>query len=143
MKQKAIIVDLDGTLQQVTSRKRFIDSKEWRKFHAASAEELPNLWCLDIVNRFKHDHDVFFITGRKNEHREITENWLLVQCELKPSDYELFMAPPGMIALPFKKKVYLEKIEPHYQVTLVLDDDPDLVAMWRELGLTCLQPNFD
>lgn len=142
MKPKAIVVDLDGTLQQVTDRKKFIHQKDWDKFHAGSAKEEPNLWCLEIVNRFKPDHEVIFITGRKDAYREITENWLLVKCDLSPNEYQLFMAPGDMIAAPFKKKVYLERLDPEYEVLMVLDDDPTVCAMWRGLGLTCLQPNF-
>lgn len=138
MKPKAIIVDLDGTLQQVTDREKFIHQREWDKFHEASAGEEPNLWCLEIVRRFMHDHKIFFITGRKDSYREITENWLLVKCDLPPNSYELFMAPPKMIALPFKEKVYREQIEPNYEVVLVLDDDEAIIKMFKALGLACL-----
>ena len=38
-----------------------------------------------------------------------------------------------------KEEIYHDKIEPVYNVLLVLDDRDSVVKMWRSLGLTCLQ----
>jgi hypothetical protein len=38
-----------------------------------------------------------------------------------------------------KKELYETHIVPHYTVQFVLDDRDQAVAMWRDLGLTCLQ----
>jgi hydroxymethylpyrimidine pyrophosphatase-like HAD family hydrolase len=138
-KYKAVICDLDGTLQQVTEREKYIHSHEWDKFHAASVNEEPNLWCLEIVNRLKSDHEIFFLTGRKDSYREITEDWLLVKCDLSPNEYQLYMTPDETIALPFKKKIYLENIKPEYDVLFAIDDDDHICFMFKSLGITCLQ----
>ena len=42
---------------------------------------------------------------------------------------------------PTKEKIYKEKIEPKYNVWFVLDDNYKCVQMYRDLGLTVLQPN--
>jgi len=38
-----------------------------------------------------------------------------------------------------KEEIYREKIAPVYNALFVLDDRDRVVAMWRDLGLTCLQ----
>ena len=56
---------------------------------------------------------------------------------------ELFFRPvkdysPGAEC---KKKIYEDNIKGKYNVQFVLEDNCKCVEMWREEGLTCLQPN--
>ena len=142
MKLKAIISDLDGTLCQVNNRVKYIDSGEWDYFHTAGCMETPNQWCLDILHRFKKDHRILIVTGRPITYLEETHAWLLDRCYFRPNDYDLFMAPPGMVDIKYKPLVYQQYIQPKFQVEFVLDDRPSLVEAWRAMGLVCLQPNF-
>lgn len=142
MKQKAIIADLDGTLCQVSARMKFIESGEWDQFHLAGCMETPNQWCLDILHRFKKDHRILIVTGRPITFLEETDEWLMNRCYFRPGDYDLFMAPPGMMDFQYKPAVYKQFIEPSFDVQFVLDDRMKIVTMWRSLGLICLQPNY-
>ncbi len=38
-----------------------------------------------------------------------------------------------------KREIYLRDIEPFYRVLFVVDDRPQVVATWQELGLPVLQ----
>ena len=40
-----------------------------------------------------------------------------------------------------KVKIYKEQIEPIFDVELIIDDNPSNVKVFRDLGLTVLQPN--
>ena len=40
-----------------------------------------------------------------------------------------------------KKEIYEQKIQPNWNIEVVLDDRNRVVKMWREIGLTCFQVN--
>lgn len=82
------------------------------------------------------------MTGRPETYYDDAVEWLMTKCDLRPGQYELMMAPPGMHDVEYKKKVYKQHIEPNYDVDLVIDDRQPVVEMWRGLGLDCLQPEF-
>jgi hypothetical protein len=142
MRTPAIVVDIDGTLSSVERRKDLIKTGDWEQFHVDAPKEDPNAWCLEIVHRFTDTHKILVVTGRPETCYDETNDWLMTKCDLRPSDYELLMAPPGMMDVDYKSRVYREHIEPQYDVLFVIDDRPQVVEKWRSLGLTCLQPNF-
>jgi hypothetical protein len=83
---------------------------------------------------------VLLISGREEIYRGVTEYWLGTHGLLKYRLGLIMRAEkdnrPDEIV---KRELYEQKIQPHYQVGLVLDDRNKVVKMWRELGLTCLQ----
>lgn len=40
-----------------------------------------------------------------------------------------------------RKKLYEQYVKDKYYVPIVLEDSTKCVRMWRDLGITCLQPN--
>jgi uncharacterized HAD superfamily protein len=80
MKQKAIIVDLDGTLADCEHRKKFIEGakKDWKSFLKDEniIQDKLNLWCASIISNFKSSHKIILVTGRNEFTRAITEEWL-------------------------------------------------------------------
>lgn len=140
IKKNAIIVDIDGTLADATHRLHLLEStpKKWDEFHRSSEKDEINPWCLEIVERFSHDHEIVLLTGRGNEYREVTRKWLK---EKNVSFDQLFMRELGDRRSDFeiKKEIFLEKISLDHKVLFVIEDRMSVVAMWRELGLTCLQ----
>jgi acid phosphatase class B len=147
MTTKAIIVDIDGTLANVDHRLHFIrgkeregkGSKDWHSFHDQCVHDQPNHWCLELVNIYKDNgFAIVLLTGRGEDYREQTLKWL-TQHKI-PFD-ELHMRPKKT-HLPdheVKCETYQKQIEPKYSVRFVLEDRASVVAMWRDIGLTCLQ----
>lgn len=144
---KALIVDIDGTLANAEHRLHYIRDeqgglkadKNWHAFHAACIDDEPFKWCLDMVTIYKkHDYAIFLMTGRGAEHREATLSWL--KKYRVPFD-ELYMRGVGdhREDSVVKKELYRFHIEDDYRVEFVLEDRKSVVAMWREVGLTCLQ----
>lgn len=43
--------------------------------------------------------------------------------------------------MSIQMKIYEDNIKGKYNVQFVLEDNYKCVEMWREQGLTCLQPN--
>jgi len=145
MRNKAIIVDLDGTLADSRHRVQYVDGsqkKDWNKFNALSAFDNPNPWCMDLVRNYASaGYDIVFLTARSGskETRAITETWLRTHVPgwIK---YSLFMRDekdyrPDYIS---KQEVYNLQIAPYYDVQLAIDDKPAVCSMWRTVGITSL-----
>ena len=95
-----------------------------------------------LVRRMYEKCKVFIVTGREGTPEIVaaTKEWL-AKHDIKVD--ELFFRPvkdysPGAEC---KKKIYEDNIKGKYNVQFVLEDNCKCVEMWREQGLTCLQPN--
>ena len=133
-----IIVDMDGTLCLNTSARPFFGPGAAEKMK----DDVPITEICDLVRHYCNDSGVSLIilTGRDEPCREATMAWL-EEHWLHPS--LLLMRPEGSF-LPGpeqKKLIYEKEIKDKYYVDFILDDSSKVVKMWRELGLTCLQPN--
>lgn len=142
MKQKAIIVDLDGTLCDNSHRQHFMEQrpKDWKSFYAGISEDVPNEWCEWLLIQFeKSQHmKIILVSGRPKDYLQQTESWLK---EYSVPYDELFMRESGDFREDFivKKEIYNKYIQPHYRVLFTIDDRQQVVDMWRSLGITCLQ----
>lgn len=145
-RKKALIIDIDGTLANVDHRLHFIRGKEreekgkdWHGFHSACDKDEPHYWCVELIELYKKaSFGIVLLTGRGEEYREVTLKWLK---EHDISFDELFMRPKSARVedSEVKKEIYQQEIEPHYDVRFVVEDRSSVVAMWRDVGLTCLQ----
>ena len=139
--EKAIIVDLDGTLCDVEHRVHHVHSKpkNWKAFNQAMDQDQPYFWCIELIAAMKaRGYKVFFVTGRDENFREMTESWL---AKHKVEFDELHMRKKADFRedSEVKEEIYVKKIEKRAQVLFVVDDRKSVVERWRKLGLTCLQ----
>lgn len=139
---KAVIIDLDGTLCDVSHRVHFVKSAvpDWQGFFDACIDDTPNAAVVALVNMAMLAHyAILYVSGRPATHRAQTEAWL-AQYGL---DYHqrLLMRPTGDYRPDqvVKRELYEQHIAGHYEVLFTVDDRKQVVQMWRELGLTCLQ----
>lgn len=141
MKEKAIIVDFDGTLSDTKHREHFVQSKpkQWQAFFEAATDDPLNQWCFEIINSMvAQGYKIILLTGRPEWMRGLSENWL----EKYQVPYDLFLmrkdddhqGDPDM-----KWEAYQESIVDQYDILFTLEDRQRVVDMWREKGLTCLQ----
>jgi FMN phosphatase YigB (HAD superfamily) len=138
---KAILVDLDGTLCDVEHRVHHVQGpkKNWREFNALMVHDELNHWCFELMEAMiARGYKIIFVTGRGEENRENTEQWL----KRHKINYEhLFMRA----SIDFredsdvKEQIYWEEVEKKYQVLFVVDDRKSVVERWRKLDLICLQ----
>ncbi|OGW10302.1 MAG: hypothetical protein A2W75_02735 [Nitrospinae bacterium RIFCSPLOWO2_12_39_15] len=138
MKQ-AIIVDLDGTLANCDHRRHFVEQKpkDWNKFYAGIEKDTVNKWCKTLLQKF-HDTFIIIVSGRPDNYRDITLNWLEAQSIFYD---KIFMRKSGDYRTDYivKKELYEEHIKGEYEVIIVIDDRKQVVNMWRKEGLVCLQ----
>jgi predicted kinase len=124
----ALICDLDGTLALFNGR---------NPYDASLCEsDLLNKPVADIVKQYPQM--TLLVSGRKEEHREQTERWLL-QHDI--AYYALWMrqTDDGRKDVEVKRDIYNEHIKGRYNIDFILDDRKQVVDFWRSQGLTVLQ----
>lgn len=133
--QKAIICDLDGTLALF----------DRNPFNAQNChEDDVNIPVANIVETFyKKGYKIMFFSGRKDEYKKPTKKFLTKAFEDR-IDYELHMRKTSDNRKDsiLKREMFDTIIQDKYFVEFILDDRNQVVDMWREIGLTCLQVNY-
>ncbi len=132
---KAIICDLDGTLA-IFDR---------NPFNAQNCDEDDvNIPVANIVEAFYNKgYKIMFFSGRKDQYKKPTKKFL----EKAFGDrikYELHMRQSNDNRKDsiLKREMFDTIIQEKYFVEFILDDRNQVVDMWREIGLTCLQVNY-
>lgn len=140
MKQRTIIFDIDGTLADIEHRRHFVqcDKPDWKLFNAAMVDDTPNKPIMEMYQKFPNYYEMILVTGRTEEYRIITEEWL----EHKEIEYdELHMRPDGDYRPDhIIKEEILRKLQTDGKdILFAVDDRQQVVDMWRRNGITCLQ----
>jgi uncharacterized HAD superfamily protein len=146
MKQKALIVDLDGTLADIRVRLKHIEGakKDWKSFNKSIETDDLHEWCREIVKRFSVDHKIIIVSGRIDSLIKETEQWLK-KFEVPFDEIYLRPATDHRSDTVVKKEIYEKMIMDKYHVVFVLEDRQKVVDMWRGEGLVvlqCAQGNF-
>jgi predicted kinase len=129
---KAIICDLDGTLALMNGR---------NPFDAALCEnDLLNAPVANVLKTFQAlGHKILLLSGRKEEHKPQTINWLLKHA-ISYDMLEMRQTTDGRKDSIVKRELFEAHILGKYYVEFVLDDRNQVVDLWRNhLGLTCFQ----
>lgn len=140
MSDKAIIVDLDGTLADIRIRLKHLEGKkkDWASFNKSIETDELHEWCRDIIVRFSNDHSIIIVSGRTDELKIQTEEWLK---KYQVPFHFLYMRkahdmrPDNIIKL----EIYNRYIKDKFKILFVLDDRQKVVDMWRGEGLVVLQ----
>ena len=127
----AVLCDLDGTIALIGDRS---------PYDAAKCEQ-------DIVNEPVRSilqtsgKAIVFVSGREDKFKPQTLAWLKKH---NISFDALHMRKSGDLRKDsiVKKEIYNEFILDKYNVAFVLDDRDQVVRLWRDLGLTCLQVDY-
>lgn len=120
------ICDIDGTISALGDREIYDGSK----VHLDTLIE-PTSHIIKTLN--KHSAPVIFLTGRSEEHRDVTEQWL------KNQGFEvngLYMRrnrdfrPDNIV-----KYETIKQFEGQVNILGVFDDRPQVIRMWQAIGL--------
>jgi len=129
-----VISDLDGTLAHSPNRKIF------------DFKEVINDTCIypvwSVLEKFSKVCDIILISGRGEECRKETEQWLEKQgvqythlYMRKASDYRKDTL--------IKRELFDEYIRDKWQPIFVIDDRPCVCQMWVEMGIFVMNVNQD
>lgn len=127
---KAIIVDIDGTLAHMKGRSPY----DWDRV----GEDECDTIIKEIVNAYDNYGVVIVMSGRDASCRAITEKWLNDNNIVWDT---LLMREEGDMRKDsiVKRELFDTYIAGHYFIEYVLDDRQQVVDMWRDMGLKCLQ----
>lgn len=130
IKPDAIIVDVDGTIALRRNRGPY----EWHKV----GNDAPNKPIVRLVGTlYEMGYALLIVTCRDGRFESLTTQWLydyqipFDRCYSKPADSD-------DTDVVVKARIY-EDIKEEFNVQYVFDDRQEVVEMWRNNGLTCLQ----
>jgi hypothetical protein len=136
-RRTAVIVDMDGTLCDVSTVMHLqAEPDGFHAFHQACAQCPPHssvvAWCID---QHSQGHAIVIVTGRDAYSRELTTRWL---AEHLPVPVEgLHMRREGDFrSNPTIKRAISRDLLAEYDIVAAIDDDPDIVALWHEFGIS-------
>lgn len=151
-----MICDIDGTISDCQWRRHMAErarkatdpeerNEWWNRFHAASSQDKPFVGERQLVCGWEAlGHGIIYLTGRTDTYRQQTAQWLWDHGFPKG---ELLLMRPAVSrarSSDFKRgqlRYLVDKVLTNDdRISIILEDDDHCVAMWREMGLTCLQP---
>lgn len=137
-KEECIIVDIDGTLAHIADGRSPYDASR------AMNDSLDDAVSVITAMMYNHGYKVILLTGRHEEHRQVTEEWLEandVQYDelYTRMEYDVDEKGKRLDDAIVKKRLYETHVKNRFNVKFILDDRNRVVDMWRSLGLKCLQ----
>jgi hypothetical protein len=139
------LVDIDGTLADLTHRLHFIEQKpaDWDSFFAACPDDKPIHDVIDTINQLGKSAVLIMVTGRSEKVRVQTEYWLNQYI----SGWQgLYMRREGdhrqddVIKGELLDQILSDKrIGDLGQITGVFEDRQQVVDMYRARGLRVFQ----
>lgn len=124
----AFVCDIDGTVAEMSTRGPF----DWRLVKY----DLPREPVVAVVRALMQAYPVIFVSGRSNECRDDTAEWLAKH-----------VLPPGGFAPLHMRKArdfrpdevvkaeIAREISRDFEIIGAFDDRPKVIRMWRELGI--------
>jgi uncharacterized HAD superfamily protein len=149
MKQKAVIIDIDGTLSNSPDAyacRKPTGGVDWLKWMASTADSPVNIWCKELsIAMHKQGYKLIFLTARNTDYNghTITREWLNKHLHSENIyEYELIMRPANDYRedVEVKEMLYSNFIEHKYDVLFAIDDKLSIIKLWKKLniqGLHC------
>ena len=140
-KPYCLVVDMDSTLCFNTTK------RPWYGEGAAEGmiNDVPNMGVLRLVEQWTkpgptaYTNNLIIATGRDTSQEEVTKQWL-AKYNIFPQEFYFRKQGDYRKGVEVKKE-QIEKILEKYNVVAIIDDCEPIVNMYREMGLTVLQPN--
>lgn len=145
---KTVIFDLDGTLALIDDRRAMStkpDGKmDWDKFFDPANIQLdkPNWPVILMAQTLKRaGHRVVIFSGRSKATQDATRDWL----NSFDIPFDVLKMRPTSGGMKFMKddklkQIWLDDLFPNTDdILCVFDDRDQVVKMWRNNGLTCMQ----
>jgi predicted secreted acid phosphatase len=135
-----VVFDIDGTLSIVGDRLKYLQETppNWDAFYGACGEDTVNDAIWEVYAAMEGEHEIYFVTGRRESCRKDTISWMLrnhIECH---GDNHLLMRKDGDKRHDTDVKPELVDDFKH-DILMIFEDRASMVDKWRELGYTCLQ----
>lgn len=128
------VIDIDGVVADVRHRLHLVESrpKRWPEFFAAAVDDPPLEPGVSLVRELATDHEVIWLTGRPERTRAATRSWLAEQ-DL-PAGTLLMRGDRDFRPARVTKREELRRLRRTRDVRVVVDDDPEVVALLQADG---------
>lgn len=138
------IFDLDGTLANCDHRLHFIQNKpkNWKAFFDGMDCDAPITSTIALAHSLYGSYDnLIFCTGRPDNYRRITREWLVAHVGDWTLNCLLYMrrAGDGRPDYVIKEEALLSMRADGYDPKIAFEDRDQVVDMWRRNGLICCQ----
>lgn len=139
---KTILFDLDGTIANIDHRRVHLekDVPDWKSFNDELHNDIPNEPIVELYKTLWETKrfEIIIVTGRMEGARKITEEWL----KSNSIPFERIVMRPDKDFRPdheIKKEILAKFKAENKDILFAVDDRQQVVNMWRNNGITCLQ----
>lgn len=148
MSRPLYIFDLDGTLADIQHRRHFVErprgQQDWVSFHCYCVNDSPVEAVIRTMESLRRFADVWIFSGRSDEVREQTVQWLMQHTSFMSWELEsgLVMRQEGDYTPDDQLKLkWLNEMldEDRERLVAVFEDRDRMVKMWRANGVPCFQ----
>lgn len=128
---RVILIDLDGTIALHNGRSPY----EYEKCDT----DLPNFPVIKVIENYLSYGcgDIIFMSGREDSCKEKTLQWIQDNIQIMPGEIQLYMRKTGDRRKDaiIKRELFEKHIKNNYYIDFVIDDRPQVIRMWKDLGL--------
>jgi hypothetical protein len=137
-----VLCDIDGTIADISHRLHFVRGhehpKDWDRFFAHMFSDTVRHDTYLALQMLQRDgYDIFFVSGRPDTYRDITEEWLAYHCA--NIDWQAVFMRRGGDRRPddiVKEEILNTYFKSHLsRILCVYDDRPSVIRMWERYGL--------
>ena len=136
-----ILCDIDGTVANNDHRQHFLQgNKDWDGFFSDLSNDAPIYPVINLVNEeSKKGKKIMFLTGRPERYRYSTTSWLK---DYFSFEIILYMRPDNDKSnKTLVKRNLFEKNFNKEDIFCVIDNDPVLLDMWKNMKLQTIDAN--
>lgn len=146
--REAVVVDMDGTLCDVSSVRHFVARrpKDFHAFHSGAMHCPPHQSVLDeVASHHRAGRTILIVTARMYQWEDSTRAWL---------DRHLHVPYQGPFMrgdtdfrsdVEVKRDIHRVLVGDYgHRIVHAIDDNPAILALWAELGIsTTTVPGWD
>ena len=134
-KPMCVVIDIDSTMCFNTTKRPWYGPGSGE----AMINDTENPGVCDIVLTLSREYPIIVATGRDTSQEDVTKKWLYYR-GITPT--ECYFRTEGDYRKGVEvKREQIEKILEKYNVLAIFEDCEPIVQMYRDMGLTVLQPN--
>lgn len=124
---KAVLVDIDGTLAHMVGRRPF----EWNRVQEDAFDPIV---AAMVAGLKASGHKIIVLSGRDGICYDDTVNWLASH-SFEYDEFFMRQKNDNRKDTVIKEEIFWNKIADNFDVKAVIDDRPSVCRMWMELGL--------
>lgn len=135
-RQPAVIVDMDGTLCDVSTVIHLqAEPDGFDAFHRSCAQCPPHRevvdWCIEHHSR---GLEILIVTGRDAWTHALTDQWLREHLPVRHAGIYMRRNGDFRSNLEVKRDIH-SRLERTYDIRAAIDDDPEILGLWQQLGI--------